>query len=361
MKRVFNFNAGPAALPLAVLEKAHSEFFDFQGTGMSVMEMSHRSSTYQAVIDAAEAGIRRIMGVPDNYAVLFLPGGASQQFAMIPQNLLQPGQTADFVNTGSWAKKAIREAKVIGNANTVWDGKDSKYMQMPDVQALAAKESGDSAYFHVTSNETIEGTQFRSFPKTKAPLVADMSSDIMSRRLPVEDFGLIYAGAQKNIGPSGLALTIIRKDLLEICPETVNHFYRYRTHSEEGSMYNTPNTWAIYIVKLVCEWVEGLGGLDALEKINEVKAKVLYDALDGSSFWKPCAAKDSRSLMNVTWRLPSEELETKFVKEATATGFVGLKGHRSVGGIRASIYNACPQAGVEALVQFMADFEKNNG
>ena len=358
MKRVFNFGAGPAALPLAVLEKAREEFFDFRGTGMSVMEMSHRSSTYQSVIDAAEAGIRKIMGVPDDYAVLFLQGGASQQFAMVPMNLLGAGQSADYINTGSWAKKAIREAEVVGNVNVLWDGKDSKYMRLPAVADL--KESANAAYVHITSNETIEGTQFRSFPKTKAPLVADMSSDIMSRPLRIEDFGLIYAGAQKNIGPSGLALVLMRKDLASRVPETVNHFFRYGIHIEEGSMYNTPNTWAIYIVSLVCEWVKSLGGLEALEKINIEKARILYAALDGSDFWKPCVAKENRSLMNVTWRLGSEELENKFVKEATAAGFVGLKGHRSVGGIRASIYNACPQAGVEALVAFMAEFEKKN-
>lgn len=361
MKRVFNFGAGPAALPLSVLEKAKEELLDFRGSGMSIMEMSHRSSTYQAVIDAAEAGIRRIMGVPDNYAVLFLPGGASQQFAMIPQNLLGAGQTADYVNTGSWAKKAIREAKIIGGVSTIWDGKDSKYMVMPTAEEVAAKESQNAAYIHITSNETIEGTQFRKYPKTKSPLIADMSSDVMSRRFDVADFGLIYAGAQKNIGPSGLALVIMRKDLATRCPETVNHFYRYTTHIEEGSMYNTPNTWAVYIVGLVCEWVDSLGGLDGLEKLNEAKAKVLYDALDGSAFWKPCAAKESRSLMNVTWRLPTEALEEQFVKEAKKAGFEGLKGHRSVGGIRASIYNACPEAAVKALVQFMADFEKKNG
>lgn len=358
MGRVFNFGAGPAALPLPVLEKAHKEFFDFQSSGMSVMEMSHRSKTYKSVIDAAEAGVRRIMSVPDNYSVLFLQGGASSQFAQIPLNFLGEGQVADYVNTGSWAKKAIREGKVVGETKVIWDGADNDYMRAPAASEI--KESENAAYVHITSNETIGGIQFKDFPKTSAPLIADMSSDIMSRRLCVEDFGMIYAGAQKNIGPSGLALVIMRTDLAERCPESVNHIFRYTTQIEGGSMYNTPNTWAIYMVKLVCEWVEELGGLDALEKINNEKAQILYDALDSSDFWKPCAQKETRSLMNVTWRLPSEELEAKFIEEATAKGLAGLKGHRSVGGLRASIYNACPVAGIEALTKFMAEFEKAN-
>ncbi len=356
MGRVFNFGAGPAALPLPVLEKAHKEFLDFQSSGMSIMEMSHRSKTYQAVIDSAEAGIRRIMCVPDNYSVLFLQGGASTQFAQIPLNLLGKGQVGDYVNTGSWAEKAIREGKVVGDVNVIWDGAETNYMTMP--KAAEITESENSAYVHITSNETIGGVQFKEFPKTKAPLIADMSSDVMSRRIAIEDFGMIYAGAQKNIGPSGLALVVMRTDLAERCPETVNHIFRYSTQIKDGSMYNTPNTWAIYIVSKVCEWVEELGGLDALEKINEEKAAILYDALDSSDFWTPCAQKESRSLMNVTWRLPSEELEKKFIAEATAAGLAGLKGHRSVGGIRASIYNACPTAGVEALVKFMKKFEE---
>ncbi|MDR0868304.1 MAG: 3-phosphoserine/phosphohydroxythreonine transaminase [Planctomycetota bacterium] len=357
--RVYNFGAGPAALPLPVLEKAQAEMLDFGGTGMSIMEMSHRSKTYQAVIDAAEAGIRRILGVPDNYAVLFLAGGASQQFAMVPLNLLGPGQVVNIIHTGAWAEKALTEAKIVGRARVIWDGKDSNYMTVP--QPADWRETRAAAYVHLTSNETIGGVQFHEFPQTQAPLVADMSSDIMSRRLNVADFGLIYAGAQKNIGPSGLGLVIIRQDLLEICPDTVSKFFRYRTHAAEGSMYNTPNTWAVYIVKLICDWVEGLGGLEALEKRNDEKAAILYDALDASAFWKPCAEKPARSKMNVTWRLASEDLEAKFVKEATAAGLAMLKGHRSVGGLRASIYNACEKTGVLALTQFMRDFEKKNG
>jgi phosphoserine aminotransferase len=357
--RVYNFGAGPAALPAPVLEKAQAEMLDFGGTGMSIMEMSHRSKTYQAVIDAAEAGIRRIMGVPEDYAVLFLPGGASQQFALAPLNLSRPGQSVNIVHTGSWAAKALAEAKIVGKTAVIWDGKDANYMAIPAPNEI--HETPDAAYVHITSNETIGGIQFRQFPKTSAPLVADMSSDIMSRRLKVADFGMIYAGAQKNLGPSGLALVIIRRDLLEICPETVNKFFRYRTHAAEGSMYNTPNTWAIYLLKLVCEWAEGLGGLDALEEMNAEKAAILYEELDRSAFWKPCPQKPARSQMNVTWRLATEDLEAKFVKEATAAGLAMLKGHRSVGGLRASIYNACPKQAVLALAQFMRDFEVKNG
>ncbi len=359
MERVFNFGAGPAALALPVLEKAQEEMLDFNGSGMSIMELSHRSGTYQEVIDAAEAGIRRIMGVSDDYEVLFLQGGASMQFAMIPLNLLGAGMTANYVNTGSWAKKAITESKLVGSTAVIWDGADSEYMTMP--KAADIVETEDAAYVHITSNETIGGVQFKEFPKTKAPLIADMSSDIMSRELNVNDFGMIYGGAQKNIGPSGLGLVIIRKDLLERTPENLNSILKYTIHAKNGSMFNTPNTWAIYMVKLVCDWVDSMGGVAGLEKNNMVKAETLYKVLDASDFWKPCAAKEFRSLMNVTWRIADTELEAKFISEATAVGLVGLKGHRSVGGIRASIYNACTQEGVEALAQFMADFEQKNG
>ncbi len=359
MERVFNFGAGPAALALPVLEKAQEEMLDFNGSGMSIMELSHRSGTYQEVIDAAEAGIRRIMGVSDDYEVLFLQGGASMQFAMIPLNLLGADMTANYVNTGSWAKKAITESKLVGSTTVIWDGADSEYMTMP--KAADIVETEDAAYVHITSNETIGGVQFKEFPKTKAPLIADMSSDIMSRELNVNDFGMIYGGAQKNIGPSGLGLVILRKDLLERTPENLNSILKYTIHAKNGSMFNTPNTWAIYMVKLVCDWVDSMGGVAGLEKNNVVKAETLYKVLDASDFWKPCAAKESRSLMNVTWRIADTELEGKFISEATAAGLVGLKGHRSVGGIRASIYNACTQEGVEALAQFMADFEQKNG
>ena len=359
MARVYNFNAGPAALPLPVLEKAQAELLDIAGSGMSVMEMSHRSKEFAAVVETAEANVRKLLGVSDEYAVLFLQGGASLQFAMIPQNLRRPGKTADYVDTGSWASKAIKEAKVNGSVNVVWSGKEEKYMRAPKQSELNL--SADAEYVHICSNETIGGIRFPVFPKTAAPLIADMSSEIMSRVIDVNQFGMIYAGAQKNIGPSGLALVILRKDLIERTPEDVNVFLRYKTHADESSLYNTPNTWGIYILKLVTEWMESLGGLAAMEKINEAKAAKLYNLLDASDFWKAPADKESRSIMNVVWRLPSEELEEKFVSEAKKAGMIGLKGHRSVGGIRASIYNAVPAEAIDALTAFMNDFEANNG
>jgi phosphoserine aminotransferase len=359
MGRIYNFSSGPAVLPLPVLEQARDELVDFQGSGMSIMEMSHRGKIFDAVIKAAEENLKKLLGIPDNYAVLFLPGGASQQFAMIPQNLLLPGTGADYVDSGSWGGKAIKEAKVIGKVNTIWSGKDRNYMVMPDPADL--RVTPGAAYVHICSNETIGGVRMVDFPKCDAPLIADMSSDILSRTLNVADFGMIYAGAQKNLGPSGMAVVILRKDLADRCPDTVNIFHRYRTHMPEPSLYNTPNTWAIYIFKLVTEWMLASGGVAAMQKQNEAKAAVLYAALDGSGFWKPCAEKKYRSIMNVTWRLASEELEEKFVKEAKAAGFDGLKGHRSVGGIRASIYNAFPRKGVDDLAAFMRGFEKRNG
>ncbi len=359
MARAFNFGAGPSALPLPVLEKARAEMTDYGGSGMSVMELSHRSKTFDAIIKAAESNVRRLMGLSDDYAVLFLQGGASLQFAMAPLNLLGAGRTADYVHTGSWAVKAMKEARLVGKVNVAWDGKESKYMRVPAPEEL--KLTDDAAYVHITSNETIGGIQYRSFPRTKAPLLADMSSDIMSRKFDVSQFGLVYAGAQKNLGPSGLVLVILRKDLAERAPANLSIFLRYKTHMAEPSLYNTPNTWGIYIFKLVTEWVESLGGFAALERRNEAKAKLLYDALDGSPYWKPCAEKGSRSLMNVTWRMATEALEEKFVKEATAAGFQQLKGHRSVGGLRASIYNAVGMDAVQALIGFMKEFERKNG
>ncbi|MDH7480816.1 MAG: 3-phosphoserine/phosphohydroxythreonine transaminase [Armatimonadota bacterium] len=359
MARVYNFNAGPAALPLPVLEKAQAEMLDCGGEGMSVMEMSHRSKFYSALNDAAEENVRKLMGISDDYAVLFLQGGASLQFAMIPMNLRRKGKTADYIHTGSWSSKAIKEAKVTGSVNIAWDGKDENYMRIPKESELNL--SPDAEYVHICSNETIGGIRYPTFPKTTAPLVADMSSEIMSRVIDVNQFGLIYAGAQKNLGPSGLALVIIRKDLMDRCPEDVPIFLRYKTHAEEKSLYNTPNTWAVYILKLVTDWVTSLGGIKAIQKINEAKAKAIYDVLDSSDFWITPADKESRSIMNVVWRLPSEELEEAFVNEAKKEGLVGLKGHRSVGGLRASIYNAVGQDAVDALVSFMKEFERKNG
>lgn len=359
MARVYNFNAGPAALPLEVLEKAQAEMLDFAGTGMSVMEISHRSKEFQGVIDDAEACVRRLMGVSDDYAVLFLQGGASLQFAMIPMNLRRDGKTADYVDTGSWASKAIKEGKIGGNANVAWSGKDENYVRIPKQEEL--KLTPGAEYLHICSNETIGGIRWAEFPNSDAPLVADMSSEVMSRVIDVNKFGMIYAGAQKNIGPSGLCLVIIRKDLIERAPETVPIFLRYKTHADDGSLYNTPNTWGVYVLKLVMEWMESLGGIAAIQKINEDKAAALYAVIDSSDFWRCPVDRGSRSIMNVVWRLPSEELEERFVSEAKKAGLVGLKGHRSVGGIRASIYNAVPKAAVDALVAFMKEFERLNG
>jgi len=359
MARVYNFNAGPAALPLPVLEKAQSEMLDFAGTGMSVMEISHRSKDFQAVIDAAEAGVRKMLGVSDDYAVLFLQGGASLQFAAIPMNLRREGKTADYVDTGSWASKAIKEAKIGGSVNVAWSGKEEGYIRTPKQDEL--KLTPGAEYVHICSNETIGGIRYPEFPKTEAPLIADMSSEIMSRAIDVNNFGMIYAGAQKNIGPSGLALVILRKDLIERTPESVPIFLRYKTHADEGSLYNTPNTWGVYILKLVMDWMESIGGIAAIQKINEEKAAKLYNAIDSSDFWRSPVEKESRSIMNVVWRLPSEELEEQFISEAKKAGMIGLKGHRSVGGIRASIYNAVPKEAIDALVSFMKDFEARNG
>lgn len=359
MARVHNFSAGPAAIPLAVLEKAQSELLDLSGAGMSVMELSHRSAEFQAVIDAAEAGIRRLLGVSDDYAVLFLQGGASLQFAMIPMNLRRPGKSADYVDTGSWATKAIKEAMLTGAAKVLWSGKGANYTKIPKPEEL--KISPDAEYLHICSNETIGGIRWKQFPEVSVPLVTDMSSEIFSRPIDVNRFGLIYAGAQKNLGPSGLAMVIIRKDLVERVSGNVPIFMRYSTHADKGSLYNTPNTWAIYMLKLVCEWVESNGGVTAFEKLSEEKASRIYDLLDSSEFWSAPVEKESRSVMNVVWRLANEELEAEFVAEAQKEGFIGLKGHRSVGGIRASIYNAVTMESVEALVSFMKEFEAKKG
>jgi phosphoserine aminotransferase len=359
MARVHNFNAGPAALPLSVLEKAQAEMLDYNRTGMSVMEMSHRSKDFAAIIESAEANIRRLLNISDDYEVLFLQGGASLQFAMIPMNFRRPGKSADYIHTGSWSAKAIKEAKLTGDVRIVWDGKSESYMRSPKPSELDL--SPNAEYVHICSNETIGGIRYPVFPMTDVPLIADMSSEIMSRVINVNQFGMIYAGAQKNLGPSGLVLVIIRKDLIDRTPESVPTFLRYRTHADEKSLYNTPNTWGIYVLKLVTEWIDSLGGLNAIQNINERKSKKLYDVLDSSDFWTTPVDKDSRSIMNIVWRLPNEELEDLFINEAQKAGMIGLKGHRSVGGIRASIYNAVPQESVDTLTTFMKQFEARHG
>lgn len=360
MKRIYNFAAGPSMLPLSVLEKAQSELTDYKGTGMSVMEMSHRSKAYDAIITEAEALMREVMGIPDNYKVLFLQGGASMQFSMVPLNLLSGSGKADYIVSGSFAKKAMQEAKRYGQINIPATSESEDFSCIPELDK--SKFTPDADYFHITTNNTIYGTRYTTLPDTgNVPLVADMSSNILSEVADVKKFGLIYAGAQKNLGPSGTTVVIIRKDLigkaLDITPTMLN----YKIHAENDSMYNTPPTYGIYIIKLVLEWIKEQGGVAELQKINEKKAGILYDYLDSSKLFKGTAAKKDRSLMNVTFRLPSDELTAKFIKEADANGLGTLKGHRLVGGIRASIYNAMPVEGVKSLVSLMERFEKENG
>jgi phosphoserine aminotransferase len=359
--RIYNFSAGPACLPLPVLEKAQSEMTSLGGIGMSVMEVSHRSKHFEPILKSAEQGIRELLNVPDNYKILFLQGGATLQFSMIPMNFLRADETADYLITGAWGKKAIKEAKRCGTANTIFSSADSGFKSVPTQDEL--NFSGGAKYVHYTSNETIEGVEFKyDLDGGGIPVVCDASSNILSKPIDVSKHALIYCGAQKNIGPSGVTLVIIRDDLLAAVPENQHSMLDYRLLAENDSMLNTPNTWGIYIINLVCDWLKQKGGLAATEKLNEEKAQILYDAIDGSDgYYIGHAEKDARSLMNVTYRLPSEELEKQFCSEATAQGLDGLKGHRSVGGIRASIYNAFPKEGVEALVGFMKDFAEKNG
>ncbi len=359
-QRIYNFSAGPAVLPEAVLEEARRDMLSLPGVGMSVMEISHRSKTFDEIIGGAESGLRSLLGIPENYKVLFLQGGASLQFSMVPMNLLPAGGSADYIVTGSWGKKAVKEAKRVGAVNLAADTQDSRYSRTPEAHEL--KLNPGAAFVHFTSNETIEGVEFKAEPEVgDVPLVCDASSDILSRPVPVEKYGLIYAGAQKNMGPSGVTVVIVRDDLLARVPDGLHTMLDYRTHAENDSLYNTPNTWGIYILNLVCKWLTDNGGIDAMHRDNEAKAQLIYDAIDATDFYRGHAAKEARSLMNVTFRLPSEELEKQFAHEATAAHMDGLKGHRSVGGIRASIYNAFPRAGVAALVEFMKEFEKQNG
>lgn len=359
-ERIFNFSAGPAILPVPVLEEAQRDMLSLPGVGMSVMEISHRSKTFADILARAESGIRQLLSVPENYRVLFLQGGASLQFSMVPINLLPVEGSADYILTGSWGKKALKEAKKVGSVSVAATMADGGFTRVPTDEEINLDSR--AAYVHITTNETIEGVEWKKEPDTRGvPLIADASSDILSHRIPVEKYGLIYAGAQKNMGPSGVTLVIIREDLLQRIPDGLHTMLDYRTHTENNSLYNTPNTWGIYILSLVCKWIEEKGGIDAMERENETKAKLLYEAIDATDFYRGHADGDARSIMNVTFRLPSEDLEKKFTLEATAQGLDGLKGHRSVGGIRASIYNAFPLSGVEALVSFMKDFERKNG
>lgn len=358
--RAYNFNAGPAALPLEVLERVQKQFVEFENSGMSLMEMSHRGAIYEKVHYEAEALLRELLNIPTGYKVLFIQGGASTQFAMIPMNLLHAGSNAAFVATGSWATKAIQEAKLFGEVTIAASSEADKYNRIPSISEL--KVDSGAAYLHLTSNETIEGTQWAEFPDAGAvTLVGDMSSDILCRPIDISKFGLIYAGAQKNLGPSGVTIVIIREDLVVEPKNAVPTMLRYSTHAKADSLYNTPPTFAIYMMNEVLKWVKENGGAAGMEARNREKAGLIYDTIDSSNgFYLGFAQAGSRSLMNVTFRLGSEELEKKFAKESEEQGFVGLKGHRSVGGLRASIYNAVPLESVQALVNFMKDFQARN-
>ena len=358
MSRVYTFSAGPSMLPLEVLEEAQREMLDFGGTGESVMEMSHRSKEYQAIIDEAEADLREIMNIPDNYKVLFLQGGASTQFAMVPLNLYKNGK-ADYVTTGQWSKKAKSEAARYLTVNEVASSADTTFNYIPKLDSGMFDKDAD--YVHITLNNTIYGTRYTKIPDTgNVPLVADLSSIILSEVVDVSKFGLIYAGAQKNMGPAGVTVVIIREDLIGEAREFTPTMLKYSTHAENGSMYNTPPTYAIYICGLVFKWIKKMGGVAEMQKVNEKKAAILYDFLDSSKMFRGTVVKEDRSLMNVPFVTDSDELNAKFIAEAKAAGFINLKGHRTVGGMRASIYNAMPVEGVQALVDFMKKFEAEN-
>ena len=360
MARVFNFSAGPAVLPEEVLREAAAEMLDYRGTGMSVMEMSHRSRPFQEIIETAESDLRELMGIPDNYKVLFLQGGASQQFAMVPMNLMK-NRVADYIITGQWAKKAWQEAQKYGKANAVASSADKTFTYIPDCSDLPISENAD--YVYICENNTIYGTKFHELPNTKGkPLVADVSSCFLSEPVDVSRYGMIYGGVQKNIGPAGVVIAIIRDDLIteDVLPGTPT-MLQYKIHADNGSLYNTPPAYGIYICGKVFQWLKARGGLEAMKQYNEQKAKILYDFLDESKLFHGTVVKKDRSLMNVPFVTGDKELDARFVKEAEAAGFVNLKGHRTVGGMRASIYNAMPIEGVEKLVAFMAEFEKNNG
>lgn len=359
MARIWNFSAGPAVLPLPVLEEIQSEIVDFKGAGMSIIEASHRSKIYDQVHSETTQLVIDLLGVPDSHQVLFLQGGATGQFSMVPMNLMTTGK-ADFVHSGAWAKKAIADAKVYGEANIVWDGAESNYMSLPVAQDTHC--TNNSSYFHITSNETIGGVQWKDYPDTSAPLVADMSSDILCKPIPVEKFGLIYAGAQKNLGPAGVTLVIIRKDLLERQAHKMGAYLKYSTHAEKDSLYNTPPVFAIYAMGKVLKWVQTKGGAEGIEKINEAKAQKVYGTIDKLNQFYSCPVDPAfRSTMNVVFRLPSEDLEKKFVAEAKENNLDGLKGHRSVGGCRASLYNSLDPKAVDDLVSFMEAFAAKNG
>ncbi|GAB4204015.1 MAG: 3-phosphoserine/phosphohydroxythreonine transaminase [Roseiflexaceae bacterium] len=361
MSRVHNFNAGPAVLPQPVLAQVQSELLDYQGQGMSIMEMSHRSKLFEGIVAEAEARIKRLAGVGDEYRALFLQGGASMQFAMVPLNFLKAGSVADYLMTGAWADKALEEASKLGEARVAASTREEGYRRMPHASEISLSDA--PAYVHITSNETIQGTQWHAWPDVgNRPLIADMSSDIFSRPLDASRFALIYGGAQKNLGPSGITLVLARSSFLEQGRSDIPTFLRYSTHAKNNSLYNTPPTFGIYMLNLVLKWIEDQGGLSGMEQRNQRKAATIYGAIDRSGgFYKGHATPEARSLMNITFRLPNQELEKQFVSEATKAGMVGLAGHRSVGGIRASIYNALEQESCQALADFMDEFLRREG
>lgn len=357
-KRVANFYAGPSTLPLECLKEAQEEFLDFKSTGMSIIEISHRSKEFENVVQEAEQNLRDLLNIPSDYSIIFLHGGASFNFPLVVMNLKKEGKVPCYINTGEWSKKAIKEAKLLGEVNVLASSEDKNFSYIPDISGLKIPEN--ASYLHITSNNTIFGTQYKKFPETgDIPLIADMSSDFLSKSFDVKKFGLIYAGAQKNVGPSGIAVIIIRNDLVELsATQNIPTFFKYATHAKEHSLFNTPNSFGIYFIGLVLKHLKKIGGLPEIEKRNIEKAKILYDAIDRSKLFKGTADKDSRSLMNVTFVINKKELEETFLKEAKANDLIGLKGHRSVGGFRASIYNAQSKENVEKLVKFMEDFER---
>ena len=361
-KRAHNFNPGPAAMPLAVLERMRDELLSYGGAGMSVMELSHRSAEFEAINDKAEQSLRRLLGIPAEYAVVFLQGGASLQFAMVPMNFAAEGKPVDVLHTGAWTAKAIEEVKKVADCRLAATGEPQKFTRLPKASEISFDPN--ASYVHICTNNTIEGTQWHSIPQTgTVPVVADMSSDIASRPVDVKRFALIFAGAQKNLGPSGVTVAIVRRELADRGSEKVAKILQYRTFIKDKSLYNTPPTFGVYAMGLVLDWIEELGGLAAIEKQNEAKAKLLYDAIDATSYYKCPVEQDSRSRMNIVFRVAGgdEAIEKKFVKEAEAAGLVGIKGHRSVGGMRASLYNAVTIDAVQALVSFMREFERKNG
>lgn len=357
-ERLYNFSPGPATLPFEVLQQASKDVVDYQGCGIGLIELSHRSKQFMSVMEQTENLLRESMAIPANYKVLFLQGGASTQFFMAPMNLLRPGDKATYLNTGTWAKKAIKEALQFGEIDVAFSSESTSYNRVP--ASAEYQLQSDSKYLYLVSNNTIFGTQFHTFPEPNCMLVSDMSSDILSRQCDVSRFGLIFAGAQKNLGPAGVTIVIIRDDLLDLVPDSVPTMLKYRTHAEKGSMFNTPPCFAVYVVGEVLRWLKEMGGVPAMEERNRKKASLIYERIDSSDYFRGHAELSSRSLMNISFNLPSASLEEKFISEAATVGLNGLKGHRSIGGCRASIYNAFPLHGVKKLVTFMDEFEANN-